>query len=129
MPTPTLASVKLRNQLLAIDPTLTVELRNVRVNGVLFGCTGFVTGRNGAVVYVSTDHNHGLNTNRPLYRTARDNRDYTGGPNKFSTNDNLAADVVALIAALDSLSTGAGAPRLNAYQSDPLGAVERGEFY
>lgn len=93
----TLASVKLRNQLLAIDPTLTVSLRNVRVNGALFGCTGFVTGRNGAVVYVNTDHNHGTRVNRPLYRTATDTRDYTGGRNMTATNDTLAAAVVALI--------------------------------
>lgn len=93
----TLASTKLRNQLLAIDPTLTVALRNVRVNGALFGCSGFVTGANGRVVYVSTDHNHGTRVNQPLYRTARDTRDYTGGVNRVSTYDALASDVVALI--------------------------------
>lgn len=93
----TLASVKLRNQLLALDPGLTVRLRNIRVNGALFGCSGFITGGNGRIVYVSTDINHGINADRPLYRTARDTRDFTGGSNRFSTNASLAADIVALI--------------------------------
>ncbi len=96
----TLASTKLRNQLLALDPTLTVQLRNVRVNGALFGCTGFVTAGNGrVVVYVSTDHNHGTRVNQPLYRLARDTRDFVGGTNRASTYAALAADVVELIRA------------------------------
>lgn len=95
--TKTLAATKLRNQLLAEDPTLVVALRNVRVNGNLFGCSGFVTATNGNVVYVNTDHNHGLREDQPLYRTARDTRDYTGGTNRTSTNAKLAADVVALL--------------------------------
>lgn len=93
----TLASVKLRNQLLTLDPTLTVALRNIRVNGALFGCSGFITGRNGRVVYVNTDTNHGLRVDCPLYRTARDTRDYTGGFNRFTSNDRLAVDVVELL--------------------------------
>lgn len=93
----TLASTKLRNQLLALDPTLTVELKNVRVNGVLFGCTGFVTGANGRIVWICSDHNHGTRVNRPYYRIARHSRDYTGEHNRFSTNNTLATDVVALI--------------------------------
>jgi len=93
----TLASVKLRNELLALDPTLTVALRNARVNGALFGCTGFITGSNGRTVYVCTDHNHGMRVNRPYYRTATRVGDYNGGRNHVTTNDNLARDIVALI--------------------------------
>jgi hypothetical protein len=93
----TLAATALRNQLLALDPTLTVALKNVRVNGALFGCSGFVTGTNGRTVYVNTDHNHGQRVDKPYYRTARDTRDWVGGYNRFSTNDALAADVVALV--------------------------------
>jgi len=96
MVTPLLAT-KLKNQILAIDSTLAVKLRNVTVNGAKFGCTGFVTDmQSGRVVYVNTDHNHHINT-QALYRTARDSKDYTGGPNNFASYDELAAAVVALV--------------------------------
>lgn len=92
-----LLAVKLKNQILAIDSTLAVSLRNVSVNGVKFGCTGFITDLNsGKVVYVNTDHNHHTNTTA-LYRTARDSKDYTGGPNNFASYEELAAKAVALL--------------------------------
>lgn len=92
-----LLSTKLRNQILAIDPTLAVNLRNVSVNGVKFGCTGFIHDmRTGRTVYVCTDHNHRTNT-KALYRTARDSKDYTGGPNNFAAYDDLAAAAVNLL--------------------------------
>jgi hypothetical protein len=92
-----LLAVKLRNQILAIDPTLSVKLRNVSVNGVKFGCTGFITDMNtGRIVYVCTDHNHFTNTTA-LYRTARDSKDYTGGPNNFAAYEDLASAAVALL--------------------------------
>ena len=94
----TVSSVKLRNALVRLDPTLTVALRNVRVNGVLFGCTGFITHSNGRTVYVSTDHNH--NTVREaMYRTAESTRDYTGGRNRWAPMDPeaLARAVIALL--------------------------------
>jgi hypothetical protein len=91
-------SVKLRNAIKRIDPALQVELRNVRVNGQAMGCTGFITNVNtGAIVYVDTDHNHGMSYDNALYRTARHNRDYSGGVNRFSDYAGLAAAVVALV--------------------------------
>lgn len=93
----TLNAVKLRNQLHALDQDLIVDLKNVRINGVLQGCTGFVTDpSSGAIVYVSTDRNHGT-VSRGLYRTAQHVRDYTGGPNHFADWDALAAHVHALL--------------------------------
>ncbi len=93
----TYAMTKLKNALLKIQPDLLVELKNVRVNGQLMGCTGFVTNPgNGKVVYVCTDNNHGTSPD-PYYREAKSNRDYTGGRNHFSTNDDLANDVVAML--------------------------------
>lgn len=92
-----LLATKLKNQILALNPTLDVKLRNVAVNGVKFGCTGFVTNMTtGSIVYVSTDHNHHTNT-KALYRTARDSKDYTGGYNRFATYDDLAQGVVDLL--------------------------------
>ncbi|WP_405183589.1 hypothetical protein OG225_41995 (plasmid) [Nocardia sp. NBC_01377] len=62
---------KLANRIRAIDPTLKIELRNVGVNGVSFGCSGFVVNPfTGRTVYVSTDHNHGTQYDNALYGTA-----------------------------------------------------------
>jgi len=92
-----LTSVKLKNQLLAIDPQLIVELRRASVNGVTMGCDGFVTNPvNGKVVYVSTDNNHGLNS-KSLYRTAKNIKDYTGGPNMFAEYSDTAQAIVNLL--------------------------------
>lgn len=91
-------SVLLKNNILKIDPTLVVELKNVKVNGAPFGCTGFITNpQNEKIVYVSTDHNHGLRMNNALYRTAQHTKDYTGGHNNFSSYDDLAQNIVKLI--------------------------------
>lgn len=92
-----LLSIKLKNQIHAIDSVLLVSLSNVSVNGVKFGCSGFIYDpRTGRTVYVNTDHNHPTSTTA-LYRTARDTRDYTGGMNHFSSYDDLAAAAVSLL--------------------------------
>lgn len=93
-----LAAIKLRNQLLALRPDLVVSLRNVRVNGALFGCSGFVTDpATGRIVYVNTDHNHGTRLNNAYYRTAESTSDYTGGQNHFATYAELPAKVLRLL--------------------------------
>jgi len=92
-----LLAVKLRNEINSIDPVLIVTLRNVAVNGVKMGCSGFITDpRTGKHVYVSTDNNHGT-VRDALYRTAKDTRDYTGGPNNFASYDGLARSAVNLL--------------------------------
>ena len=93
----TLNAVKLRNQLLAIRPTLKVELKNIRINGILQGCSGFITDpETGRVVYVSTDRNHGT-VSTALVRYAKHTKDYTGGRNHFTPWDTLAEDAVRLL--------------------------------
>lgn len=92
-----LLATKLKNQIAAIDPVLIINLRNVSVNGVKFGCSGFITDpRTGRHVYVNTDHNHHTNT-RAFYRTAKDTRDYTGGMNHFARYEDLALEAVNLL--------------------------------
>lgn len=92
-----LLATKLKNQIAAIDPVLVVTLKNVRVNGVPFGCSGFVTDpRTGRHIYVCTDHNHQTNT-KALFRGARDTKDYTGGVNQFATYDLLPEAAVNLL--------------------------------
>lgn len=92
-----LLAVKLRNEINSIDPVLIVTIKNVSVNGVKMGCSGFITDpRTGRHVYVCTDNNHGTNTNA-LYRTAKDTRDYTGGMNNFASYEGLARSAVNLL--------------------------------
>lgn len=92
-----LLATKLKNQILAIDSVLSVKLRNVTVNGVKFGCSGFITDfRTGRTVYVNTDHNHHINTDA-YYRTAKDTSDYHGGMNHFASYEDLAQAAVDLL--------------------------------
>lgn len=93
----TLNAVKLRNELHAIRPTLKVELKNVRINGVLQGCSGFVTDpATGRVVYIDTDRNHGI-VSTALVRSAKHTKDYTGGRNQFAAWADVAEDAVRLL--------------------------------
>ena len=92
-----LTATRLRNEIRAIDPTLTVELKNVRVNGATFGCTGFISDSRGNFVYLNTDHNHGTRWDKALYRTAKNAKDFTGGVNHYSTYAELAEAAVDLL--------------------------------
>lgn len=93
MSTP-LAMTKLKNALVKIDPDLKVELKNVRINGQLMGCSGFVTNPDtGQIVYVNTESDLGT----ALYRTAESTRDYRGGQNRFAGYDDLPGSVVSLL--------------------------------
>lgn len=94
-----LTATKLRNQLYQLRPDLIVKLKNVRVNGATFGCSGFVTNPdNGRIVYVNTDNNHHLNTDA-MYRLAANHKDYSGGWNRYAAYDALAHAVVSLLEA------------------------------
>lgn len=91
-------SRKLRNDLLRLNPNLDVRIKPATVNGAVFGCSGFVSDpSNGAIVYVSTDHNHGTRYDQALYRTAKSLRDYTGGRNNQCSYSELAQNVVSLL--------------------------------
>lgn len=95
---PALAMTKLRNRLISAQPDLKVELKNVRVNGALYGCSGFVTDpKSGAVVYVNTDVDNGVGARPPLLRTARHTRDYTGGSNNYAPANELHLAVIRLL--------------------------------
>lgn len=93
-----LLATKLRNELRAIKPNFQVQLRNVDVNGVKMGCSGFVTDpATGRVVYLNTDHNHGTNFDRAYFRVARDTTDFHGGRNHFSGYTELAEAAADLL--------------------------------
>lgn len=88
-------ATKLKNQLLALDPQLVVQLKNVAVNGAKMGCTGFVTDPSkNRVVYISTDNN--TQQNAGCFRVARHTKDYTGGRNQFAAHADLAQSAVSL---------------------------------
>lgn len=93
-----LLALKLRNQILAINTGLTVQLKNIAINGTKMGCSGFITdpGTNKAV-YINTDHNHGTSHNEAYFRVAQNTRDYRGGINHFSSYDELAEAAVSLL--------------------------------
>lgn len=58
------------------------KFRNISINAEKRGCSGFVT-HDGNVVYVNTEPCFSLGF---LVRTARDDKDYTGGSNHFVKN-------------------------------------------
>lgn len=93
----TLAMTKLKNALIKIDPALTIELKNIRINEQLQGCSGFVTSpATGKIAYVSTDVNHGTSRDA-LYRTAESTSDFRGGVNRFASYDDLPRAVVEIV--------------------------------
>lgn len=88
---------KVKNAIRKIRPDVIIDLRNARINGKLQGCSGFITDpATGATVYLSTDRSHGLNRTA-YYRTARDNRDYTGGRNHTCPMDEVAIHALDLL--------------------------------
>ena len=93
-----LGAVKLKNQILKLDPTLVVALKNIRINGAPRGCSGFITDpRTGKHVYIHAEVG-GYNS-EAYYRTAEHVKDYRGGRNHFAGNDELATDAVQLLKA------------------------------
>lgn len=93
-----LLALKLRNQILAQNDKLTVQLSNIGINGTKMGCSGFITDPGtGRVLYINTDHNHGTNHGRAFYRVARDVKDYRGGINHFSDYGDLAKEALELL--------------------------------
>lgn len=92
-----LLSRKLKNELTAINPNLEfINLKNVRINGVNHGCSGFVRNpETGIIVYVCTDMlNYSARVYDCLYRVAKDEKDYHGGINMYAKSD-VFAKVVA----------------------------------
>lgn len=92
-------AVKLRNRFKNSFPTLEVRVKNIRVNGDVRGCSGFITDpETGRHVYVNTERSvYGPLQNRILYRTAESTTDYTGGRNRWSTDADIVHDVTDLL--------------------------------
>lgn len=96
--TPPLLAVKLRNQLRKLDPTLEVELKNINVNGMKRGCSGYITDpRTGRVIYVDTEALLLPILGGAMWRAvAVKGRSYTPGGswNYYSKEERLAHDIL-----------------------------------
>lgn len=92
-----LLALKLKRELLALNAGLTVQLKNVAVNGEKMGCSGFVTDPGtGRIIYINTDHNHGT-SRQALFRVARHEKDFSGGRNHFAKHTDLAEEALQLL--------------------------------
>lgn len=88
---------KVKNALKRDHPGLVPKLSNIRINGQLQGCSGFITDpATEQVVYISTDVNHGTSS-QALYRVAKHARDFTGGRNHFCDVGDIVACAVGLL--------------------------------
>lgn len=87
----------IKNRLKKTAPDIEPHLRNVRINGTLHGCSGFLRDpATDRVVYLNTDLSHGTNR-QALYRTAEHLKDFTGGTNRFCGFDEVTERAVELL--------------------------------
>mgnify|MGYP006865990794 FL=1 len=103
-----LLATKLKNRILLAakseDLPLKIELKNIVINGVKRGCSGFVTNmQTGSCVYIDTEKLvYGPLSDKCMYRYARDNKDYSSnglqnGWNRWATDEELPKQVVRLL--------------------------------
>ncbi|MCQ2300289.1 MAG: hypothetical protein MJZ81_09225 [Bacteroidales bacterium] len=61
-----------------------VNFKNIKVNGVVRGCSGFLRYSNGNYVYVNTEPSCLSSlSDKILYRSAKNEKDFTGGENHY----------------------------------------------
>ena len=76
-----------------------VNASNNRCNNVLEGSSGFIKDpASGRLVYFSADASACYNGDKVLYRTAKHDRDYTGGANRYADFSELGKAVADLFA-------------------------------
>ena len=78
-------------------------LKNININGVKRGCDGFIRNpENGKIVYLTTEYVCGnfykQLSNKMMYRTAKDLKDYTGETNQWCMENELVDKVVKALA-------------------------------
>lgn len=79
-----------------------VNASNNRCNNVLEGSSGFIKDpKSGRLVYFSADASACFNGDKVLYRTAKHDRDYTGGTNRYADFSKLSEAVKDLFARLE----------------------------
>lgn len=102
--TQVLLSAKLRNMIINRNKwneqlNLEFYLKNIIVNGVKRGCSGFVVNTdNNLCVYVNTEKSvYGPLHNKVLYRYADNIKDYTGYRNHYCEEDKIAECILGLL--------------------------------
>ena len=94
----TVSMTKVKNALKREHPNLVPHISNIRINGQLQGCSGFIEDpATGRLVYFNADVNHGT-SRRAYVRNAKSLKDYTGGRNRFCDMD--AGAIVESVAEL-----------------------------
>lgn len=79
---------------------LKFTLKNIKINGVNKGCSGFITNtKNGTCVYINTESScYEPLKDKILYRYARDTKDYHGYENHFAREEEIAEKVLNFLA-------------------------------
>lgn len=73
---------------------VTFDMHEIRINGSLRGCSGFVTNQvNGITVYINTE-TPCMASCSWLHRYAKDNKDFRGCFNKFARTEQQMLDEV-----------------------------------
>ena len=96
-----LTARELTKRIKEIDENLSFDLKNIRINGVLKGCSGFIfSEETGKFVYVLAEIDNYVN--KAMYRIARHGKDYSGGHsvaerNRYAEYSNLAKEIVELL--------------------------------
>ena len=77
---------------------LEYHLKNIVVNGLKRGCSGFVVNKNNnKVVYITTESTCASWLPPIMYREAKSIKDYKGGTNNFTTKDKLVKEVLKML--------------------------------
>lgn len=96
-----ITSRKLKGRLRKLNPDLTFDVKDIKINGQTRGCSGFVTNpKNGNIVYVNTEqsmYDPRTLKDRILYRRAKHGKDYTGERNQWSNDKDIQRDIVNLL--------------------------------
>jgi len=89
---------KVKNTINKQKPGMNFYLRNISINGVKKGCSGFVENpANGSIVYLTTEENT-IGPNSHMYRYADHVKDYSGYCNRWAKGyDALVVSVCQLL--------------------------------
>lgn len=85
-----LGSVATKNAItkIAHGANLTFKLKNIRINGQMRGCSGFVQNNaTGQIIYLTTEESaYSPLQGKVMFRTADNFTDYRGGRNRWADN-------------------------------------------
>lgn len=94
-----LLSTALKNKFKNIEIPLEFHIKNILINGEKRGCSGFIKNtENNNIVYLTTEPlTFGPLSGKIMYRTAKSLKDYTGGNNHWTTEENFVDSVKAML--------------------------------